>query len=198
MTRDTQQYRKTQRRAPSRLPEYLEQPEVNALIGAVQNPRARLAIMLMWRAGLRVSETIAIEPADLTLDSDRPTIRVRSGKGAKSRIVPMHPTLKEVLTVVLDYSQGARSGKPLLGGVTRLTVWRWVREAAERAEAKGLIRPGLHITPHTFRHSYARHLLMHGTPINRLSLWLGHSRLSTTLIYLSLVPDPSGQMNEIP
>ena len=52
--------------------------------------------------------------------------------------------------------------------------------------------PGRHISNHTLRHSYARQLLVHGIPINYLSRWLGHSSIQTTLIYLELVPDPSG------
>ena len=48
---------------------------------------------------------------------------------------------------------------------------------------------------HTFRHSFTRHLLMHGIPINYLSRWLGHSSIQTTLIYLELVPDPTGSLD---
>ena len=51
---------------------------------------------------------------------------------------------------------------------------------------------------HTLRHSYARHLLMNGTQINYLSRWLGHSSIQTTLIYLELVPDPSGSLDRVP
>ena len=48
------------------------------------------------------------------------------------------------------------------------------------------------------RHSYARHLLMNGIPINYLSRWLGHSSIQTTLIYLELVPDPTGSLAAVP
>ena len=47
-------------------------------------------------------------------------------------------------------------------------------------------------------HSYARHLLMNGIPINYLSRWLGHSPIQTTLIYLVLVPDPTGSLAMVP
>ena len=56
-----------------KLPEYLERDEVNALIAAAPNPRARLIMLEQWRAGLRVSEALALEARDLHLDSDRPT-----------------------------------------------------------------------------------------------------------------------------
>ena len=57
--------------------------EVNALIAAAPNPRARLIMLEQWRAGLRVSEALALEARDLHLDSDRPTLVVRQGKGRK-------------------------------------------------------------------------------------------------------------------
>ena len=58
--------------------------------------------------------------------------------------------------------------------------------------------PGRKIGTHTLRYSYARHLLMNGIQINYLSRWLGHSSIQTTLIYLELVPDPSGSLDRMP
>ena len=68
-----------------KLPEYLELSEVNALISAAPNPKARLIMLEQWRAGLRVSEALALEARDLHLDSDRPTLVVRQGKGRKAQ-----------------------------------------------------------------------------------------------------------------
>ena len=81
---------------------------------------------------------------------------------------------------------------------SRSTADRWIRSAAARAEDLGAIPPGRRISSHTLRHSYARHLLVNGIPINYLSRWLGHSSIQTTLIYLELVPDPTGSMAGIP
>ena len=78
------------------------------------------------------------------------------------------------------------------------TAWRWVKTAVKRTEELGTIAPGKHISTHTLRHSYARHLLMNGIPFNYLSRWLGHSSIQTTLIYLELVPDPSGSLAMVP
>ena len=72
-----------------KLPEYLEMVEVNALIAAAPNPKARLIMLEQWRAGLWVSEALALEARDLHLDSDRPTLVVRQGKGRKDRVVPV-------------------------------------------------------------------------------------------------------------
>ena len=68
----------------------------------------------------------------------------------------------------------------------------------KRAEELGAIGPGKRVGTHTLRHSYARHMLMNGIPINYLSRWLGHSSTQTTLIYLELVPDPTGNLALVP
>ena len=76
-----------------RIPEYLEADEVNALIRAAPNPKAKLLMLEQWRAGLRVSQALDIEVRDMSLDTPNPTIRIRSGKGGKSRLVLVHPEL---------------------------------------------------------------------------------------------------------
>ena len=68
----------------------------------------------------------------------------------------------------------------------------------KRAEELSAIPPGREVSTHTLRHSYARHLLMNGIPINYLSCWLGHSSIQTTLVYLELVPDPTGSLALVP
>ena len=75
---------------------------------------------------------------------------------------------------------------------------RWVRKAVDRAERLGAIPRGREVGTHTFRHSYARHILMSGIPINYLSRWLGHSWIQTTLIYLELVPDQTVSLAAVP
>ena len=80
--------RADQELAAKPLPQYLEAHEVNAIIRAADDPRARLLMLEQWRAGLRVSEALALEVADLSLDVELPTLRVRSGKGRKARVVP--------------------------------------------------------------------------------------------------------------
>ena len=177
------------------LPEYLEAHQVQAVLAAAPNPRARLLMLLQWRAGLRVSEVLALEAVDLSLGSDQPTIRVRQGKGGRSRIVPVHPELLNALDAVLQFSQ---IGRGRLIPVSRSTAWRWVQAAVDRAVALGALPDGRQVGTHTFRHSYARHLLLHGVPINYLSRWLGHRSIQTTLVYLELVPDPAGRIAEVP
>ena len=177
------------------LPEYLEAHQVQAVLAAAPNPRARLLMLLQWRAGLRVSEALALEAAALSLHSDQPTIRVRQGKGGRSRIVPVHPELLNALDAVLQFSQ---IGRGRIIPVSRSTAWRWVQAAVDCAVTLGALPAGRQVGTHTFRHSYARHLLLHGVPINYLSRWLGHRSISKTLIYLQLVPDPTGRLAAVP
>ena len=178
-----------------KLPEYLEAEEVNAIIRLAPNPKAKLLMLEQWRAGLRVSEALDLEVRDLSLESAHPTLRVRSGKGGKSRLVPVHPELHSALTSALSYGS-VRQGR--IVEAHPATAWRWVQAAVKRAEEMGTIAPGKRIGTHTLRHSYARHYLLNGVPINHLSRWLGHSSIQTTLIYLELVPYPTGSVAAIP
>ncbi len=178
-----------------RIPEYLETDEVNAIIRAASNPKAKLLMLQQWRAGLRVSEALDLEVRDLSLDTVSPTLRVRSGKGGKTRLVPVHPELHGALSSALAYGEISQ-GRIIEAHPT--TAWRWVKTAVKRAEELDAISPGKRIGTHTLRHSYARHLLMNGIPINYLSRWLGNSSIQTTLIYLELVPDPTRSLAAVP
>ncbi len=101
----------------STLPEYLEPPEVDALIHAAPHGQARLIMLEQWRAGLRVSEAVALEVADLQLDGDQPTLRVRQGKGSKDRVVPVHPELAAAFRQVIDFGNVAAGGHHEVNGV---------------------------------------------------------------------------------
>ena len=68
----------------------------------------------------------------------------------------------------------------------------------ETLHSAGPFLLGKRIGTHTLRHSYARHYLLNGVPINHLSRWLGHSSIQTTLIYLELVLGPTGSVASIP
>ena len=176
------------------LPEYLDKPEIDALIQAAAHPQAVLLMLMQWRTGLRVSEALAVEVADLKLDSERPTLTVRQAKGGRTRIVPVHVELNSALSNAIAYGQ-FRRGR--LIQVTRSTAWRWVKDAVERAVALGVMSAGRKVGTHTLRHSAARHWLSSGIPINVVSRWLGHASLQTTLVYLEILPDPLGEMDRV-
>ena len=149
-----------------RIPEYLQTDEVNAIIRAAPSPKAKLLMLEQWRAGLRVSEALDLEVRDLSLDTTTPTLRVRSGKGGKTRLVPVvHPELHGALSSALAYGD-ISNGRIIEAHPA--TAWRWVQASVKRVEALGAIAPGKRIGTHTLRHSYARRLLMNGIPINYL------------------------------
>ena len=81
---------------------------------------------------------------------------------------------------------------------SRATADRWIKKAAAKAVELGVIPAGRRVSNHTLRHSYARHLLAHGRPINFVSRWLGHASIHPTLFYLELVPDPTGSLASVP
>lgn len=107
----------------------------------------------------------------------------------------VHPELTTALRSILAF--GVVKDGPLVGA-SRSTAWRWVRLAQSAAETLGALPVGKQIGTHTLRHSYARHLLANGIPINRLSRWLGHANLQTTFIYLEVLPDPLGDIHRVP
>ena len=73
------------------MPEYLEAAEVEAMIEHAPNVPCKLLMLFQCHAGLRISEALGLEARDVPLKTDRPTPRVRRGKGRKARIVPVHP-----------------------------------------------------------------------------------------------------------
>ena len=79
-----------------------------------------------WRAGLRVSEALDLEVRDLSLDTASPTLRVRSGKGGKTRLVPVHPELHGALSSSLAYGDISQ-GRIIEAHPT--TAWRWEQAA---------------------------------------------------------------------
>ena len=166
-----------------------------SLMQLAPHAQARLIILAQWRAGLRISEALALEVADLNLDDDNPTLRVREGKGGKDRLVPVHPELGAALRNFLAFSKVRRG--PIFD-TSRSTGWRWLKTALERAVELNQIPPGRKVATHTLRHSAARHWLASGVPINVVSRWLGHASLQTTLIYLEVLPDPTGYMERVP
>ena len=201
MTQTLQNSRESVR---AKLPHYLEPKEIEILIdyAADQSRMAANFMLTMWRAGLRVSEAINLEARDLRFKTDRPQLHIRNAKGHKERYVPAHPELRRTLTEHCQYTK--RRGKAPLFIVeksgqkaSRQTGYEWVARALVKAIRDRALPLGTVVSPHTFRHSAARHWLAQGVQINTVQLWLGHTNLDTTLISLSLVPDAGGSMEKV-
>ena len=161
-----------------KLPVVLSPEEVRRFLGAIKNPKHRALFMTAYAAGLRVSELVNLRVEDI--DSARMLIRVRQGKGFKDRYVKLADRL------LMELREYWKTGRP--------TAWLFPGEHPERPihaatvnRLSGQIchRAGLgkHVTVHTLRHSYATHLLDHGTDLRTIQVLLGHRNLSTTAIY---------------
>jgi integrase/recombinase XerD len=166
-------------RRAKRLPVVLSKAEVHRLLSAVRNLKHRTLLMTLYATGVRVSEAARLRVDDI--DSKRMLIRVHQGKGKKDRYVPLSATLLQALRTYWKKvrSTGAlfpsqRGGGPLTtGSITKVCV-----DARKKA---GLSK---RLTPHTFRHSFATHLLEAGTDLRTIQIILGHRSLRTTAIYL--------------
>lgn len=161
-----------------KLPSVLSEKEVLALLKAVTNLRYRTIIMTIYSAGLRLQEAIQLLPADI--DSAEMRIRIQAGKGHKERYVMLSNTL---LGALREYYRRYRPGKWLFFGKSKLEPIH--PRNVQRAIEKAAIKAGIHrrVSPHVLRHSFATHLLDRGTNLRYIQELLGHSSITTTMIY---------------
>ncbi len=167
-----------------RLPVVMSREEVKCMLKTPNLLRHRLILAMLYGCGLRCSELCKLEIRDV--DFNRKMVHVRQGKGRKDRYVPLSDHLVRGLKTYLDAeapykwlfntAQGDAQGKPQpysTSGVQFVV-------ASTRKKAKML----KDITTHTFRHSYATHLLEDGLDIMSIKDLLGHTCIETTLVYL--------------
>ena len=170
------------------LPDVLSTDEIDRIIATVDTStvkglRDQAMLEVLYSCGLRVSELTSLRIQDLFFGEGY--IRV-IGKGDKQRIVPISAVARERIHRYLDKRPGARSNEDILflnnrgGKLTRVMVFTILKEAAQRA---GIHK---HNSPHTFRHSFATHLLEGGASIRQVQEMLGHESILTTEIYTHL------------
>ncbi|OBQ45854.1 recombinase XerD [Halodesulfovibrio spirochaetisodalis] len=168
----------------------LEQPDMKKKLGF----RDRAILELLYASGLRVTECVTLKPIDLDLQSG--LLRVH-GKGSKDRVVPMHNAAMQILQLYMrdwrphfapieDYVFLNRSGK----GLTRQAIWKLVQRYVLKAEVHKSV------SPHTFRHSFATHLLDGGADLRTVQLLLGHADISATEIYTHVQADRLRQIHK--
>ena len=163
---------------PQQNPKVLAQSEVKSLLQGTENCKHRAMLMLAYGLGLRLSEVLALTPADI--DSRRMALYVRGGKGKKDRDLPLPHSLLLLLREqfrefrpVIYLFEGQHPGGPYSARSLQMVV----KQAAARA---GIQRP---ISLHMLRHSYATHLMEAGTDTRIIQDLLGHSSIKTTEIY---------------
>lgn len=165
-------------RAPRSLPLVLSADEVVRFLEAVPSLRTRTALTTAYAAGLRASETVGLEIANI--DSGRRVIRVVHGKGGKDRYVMLSEQLLRILRV---YWRLVRPQRWLFPGrdPSRPMDVQMLHAACRSPRAAAGIDK--RVTVHTLRHSFATHLLESGTDIRIIQVLLGHSNMSSTARY---------------
>ena len=173
-----------------KLPDTLSEDEINQLIAAIdlskpEGERNRAILETLYGCGLRVSELINLKLSDLYFDED--FIKV-TGKGNKQRFVPISEVNQKYINIYWkevrvhlpikkeheDYVFLNRRGKQL----TRAMIFTIVKRLAEEIGLKK------NISPHTFRHSFATHLLENGADLRAIQQMLGHESITTTEVYM--------------
>ncbi len=164
-------------RAEKKLPTVLSPQEVLSLIEKTDNLKHKNMIALLYSSGLRRSELLNMKITDI--DFERNVVIVRQGKGKKDRQTLLSDTFKLLLgKYISDYQpkeylfEGATGDK-----YSERSLERVVKESAKRV---GISK---HVTPHTFRHSFATHLLENAVDIRYIQELLGHSSIKTTERY---------------
>ncbi len=170
------------------LPEVLTIEEIDTLIGAIdlstrEGQRNRSILETLYSCGLRISELCHLKLSDLYLEEG--FIKV-DGKGSKQRLVPISARAIQELRLYFidrnlttikpgyeDYVFISKRGK----NISRIMVFHFIKELSD---AIGLKK---NISPHTFRHSFATHLLEGGANLRAIQCMLGHESIGTTEIY---------------
>lgn len=173
-----------------KLPDTLSIGEIDTIVasidlGSAQGERNRAIIETLYSCGLRVSELINLKISDLFFDEG--FIKV-TGKGDKQRFVPIGNLTQKYITI---YKKDVRVHLPIVEAyqdilflnrrgkqLTRAMIFTIVKQLGEKAGIKKTI------SPHTFRHSFATHLLENGADLRAIQLMLGHESITTTEIYM--------------
>lgn len=200
-------------KAPSRLPKAISVHDMERLLGAAGSAdddpvqlRDRALLELLYATGARISEAVGLSVDDVTTLSDPQdedededgggdglaVVRV-TGKGNKQRVVPLGSFARAAVDAYLVRARpvfavrGASTPALFLGArgarLSRQSAWLVIQAAAERA---GL---AAHVSPHTFRHSFATHLLEGGADVRVVQELLGHASVATTQIYTLVTAD---------
>ena len=177
-----------------KLPEFLTLQEINDIIGSVdlstpEGQRNRAILETLYSCGLRVSELVNLRFPDLYPDEG--FIKVE-GKGSKQRLVPISPAaIKEINLYLLDrcHIDVKKGHEDILflnrrgTALSRVMVFLIIKQQTELAGIRKTV------SPHTFRHSFATHLLEGGANLRAIQQMLGHEKIATTEIYTHLDRD---------
>lgn len=179
---------KSESKKKTALPEILTSDEINALLNSPdcstsKGKRDKAMLEVMYATGIRVSELLSIRINDINLEVGY----ILANKGtAKERVLPLYPLAIDALN---DYINNERDGRytDILflnstgGEMTRQGFWKIIKQYAVTAKIQSTI------TPKILRHSFATHLLENGADIHVIKDMLGHSTLSSTMVYTKVL-----------
>lgn len=173
-----------------KLPDTLSIEEIDSLINAIdlskpEGQRNKAILETLYSCGLRVSELTNLKISDLFFEEG--FIKV-TGKGDKQRFVPIGPSTQKYITIYVKEIRSHITISPLYKDtlflnrrgkqLTRAMIFTIIKQLAKKI---GLNK---NISPHTFRHSFATHLLENGADLRAIQLMLGHESITTTEIYM--------------
>lgn len=179
-------------RTGRKLPDTLSVDEIDALIQAIdlssnEGERNRAMLETLYGCGLRVSELVSLKISDLFFDEG--FIKI-TGKGNKQRFVPVGKLAQKYIQLYKDTMRNQVKVKKEFGDtlflnrrggqLTRAMIFTIIKDLAVKIDLNKKI------SPHTFRHSFATHLLENGADLRSIQLMLGHESITTTEIYLHL------------
>jgi integrase/recombinase XerD len=175
-----------------KLPEVLSVEEIDALIEGIdlstnEGHRNKAILETLYSCGLRVSELVDLQFQHLFFDEG--FIRV-IGKGNKQRLVPVSPSVEKEISIYIDHVRNhmdIKKGNESFvflnrrgAKLTRVMIFTIIKNLAQKIGLKK------NISPHTFRHSFATHLLEGGANLRAIQEMLGHESITTTEIYTHL------------
>lgn len=187
------------------LPKYLLAPEVSALLHYVPDMHRKMLLATLWNTGARINEALALTRSDFSLAPPYPFVQLamlkqRTEKATRTagrapagsqphRIVPLsdpqYVSQLEMMVATLKISLEQKiknTGRMEKARIWNITVRTWLSEAVAAAAADG-VTFSVPVTPHTFRHSYAMHMLYAGIPLKVLQSLMGHKSISSTEVY---------------
>jgi integrase/recombinase XerD len=180
---------------PRTLPVVLSPGEVRAVLSAVQHPVRRMALVTIYALGLRLGEGLRLQSTDV--DSERLTVWVRDGKGARDRGVPLP---RPLLTRLRRYWKTQRPSSPSsylfvapqsTESLHETTLQKTFIAARQDAKLQK------HASIHTLRHSYATHLLESGVSLRTIQQVLGHKSMRTTELYMHVTQPGAEQLQAV-
>lgn len=176
------------------LPLYFLRDEVRTILDNLAGAGREmdyLVVSFLWQTGVRVSECISVRVEDIDFRLRQVRIRtLKKKRGLIHRVIPLKPDFLGELAVWINRN-GLRPPDRLFP-VSRVRVFQIVRNAVLQA---GFDRRRAH--PHVFRHSFAVHCILSGVPVLVVKEWLGHSNITTTLVYLKVLARDTRQFHDM-